>query len=84
MGLAGKVPPARFCWLSIGQMWVLKSNYDKKWLLTAFFKLKMSFLAKNANFFKNKKLITKWETFKRYMYTRIEGFAKFLVIFVQR
>ena len=27
---------ARFCWLRFSKIWMIKSNYDKKWLLTAF------------------------------------------------
>ena len=36
MSVGGKVLPARFCWLSIGNIWMIKAQYDKQWLLTAF------------------------------------------------
>ena len=39
------------------------------------------FWTKNAKIFKNKKLIKSEKTFPRYMY--LDGFGKFLVIFVQ-
>ena len=43
MSVGGKVLPARFCWLSIGKILMVKSNYDKKWLLTAFLDWKWHF-----------------------------------------
>ena len=62
-------PPRKTC----------KSHKPKKKNL---FGQNFSFWAKNAKIFKNKKLIKKSEkTFPRYMY--LDGFGKFLVIFVQ-
>ena len=59
MSVGGKVLPARFCLLSIGKIWLIKSNCNKKWLLPAFLNWKWMILAKIAKIFKNKKLITK-------------------------
>ena len=62
MSVDEKALPAKICWLSIGKIWMIKSNCDKKWLLTAFLNWKMSlffFLSTKCQNFQNKKLITK-------------------------
>ena len=62
MSVGGKVLSAIFCWLIIGKIWKIKSNYDENWLLAAFFKLKISvFRKKMSKFSKIKTKSQKWE-----------------------
>ena len=61
MSVGGKVLSAIFCWLIIGKIWKIKSNYDEKWLLAAFLNWKLVFSEKLSKFSKIKKKSQKWE-----------------------
>ena len=49
MSVSGKVLPARFSWLSIDKMWMVKYYHDKRWLLTAFLNWRWTFSKKCQN-----------------------------------